>query len=84
MALDDNNILTDNVRNIILDLCEVMYRNGYKVVSVGALMRMLGVDVSHASKHDNEVFELGDEFQELLEHRKFSDFTATQLNVTLH
>jgi hypothetical protein len=84
MILDNNSVLEDSVRNIILDLCEVMYLNGYKVVSVGALMRLLGVDISHASKHDMEVFELDDEFQKLLDSRKFSKLTQPGSTATLH
>ena len=81
--LDDNQF-EDAIRDLIIDICEVMYRRGYDVVSVGALMRLVGVGDERAQQHDSEFFALGEEFQAILESRKNPPPKKTPDGVTLH
>lgn len=67
--LDDDQ-LEDHVHDFIIDLCEVLYRRGYTVVPVGAMMRLIGVEPEKAMKHDDEYFELDETFEESLKARK--------------
>lgn len=57
------------IKNIMLDLCAVLYRHGYKTVSIGAMMRLMGVDPDRALEHDNEYFSLDDEFIKMYQSR---------------
>ena len=50
------------VKNLMFDIMLVLYSHGIKEINVGGLMRMLGVDESSASKHDDKSVELTDEF----------------------
>jgi hypothetical protein len=54
------------LRNIIIDVCEVLHRHGYTSVCVGAVMRLIGVAEEQASNHDNEFFDLDQDFQSTL------------------
>ena len=72
MAMLDDTQLEDAVKDLLLDICEVMYRKGYDYVSVGAMMRLVGVPAERAGKHDSEYFQLDDDFRAMLTNRKSS------------
>jgi hypothetical protein len=69
---DDEILLEETIRDIMIDLCEVLYNHGYKEVPIGPIMRLIGVEDSQAVDHDKEMFELGDDFKKLLELHKDS------------
>lgn len=54
----DESLLGDHVRELLMDLCAVLYDHGYREVSVGTLMRLAGVPDSRAREHDHEFFEI--------------------------
>ena len=75
------------VQDLIVDICEVMYTRGYRAVPIGALMRLIGVNVETAEQHDNELFQLDEEFEQLIKQKKpakKSRRVAVPPNVTLH
>ena len=82
MNIDDE--LESAIRDIIMDICEVMYKRGYDTVPIGAMMRLVGVDESRAQKHDNEYIALDDEFQNMLKIRKSPPLSKAPDGVTLH
>jgi len=82
MLNDDQ--LEDAVRDLIMDICEVMLRRGYDVVSVGAMMRLVGVSEERAQQHDEEFFALDAEFQAMIDARKNPPPKKTPAGVTLH
>jgi hypothetical protein len=82
MLNDDQ--LEDAVRDLIMDICEVMLRRGYDVVSVGAMMRLVGVSEERAQQHDQEFFALDAEFQAMVDARKNPPPKKTPAGVTLH
>ena len=82
MLNDDQ--LGDAVRDLIMDICEVMLRRGYDVVSVGAMMRLVGVSEERAQQHDAEFFALDAEFQAIIDARKNPPPKKTPAGVTLH
>jgi hypothetical protein len=82
MLNDDQ--LEDAVRDLIMDICEVMLRRGYDVVSVGAMMRLVGVTEERAQQHDQEFFALDAEFQAIIDARKNPPPKKTPAGVTLH
>ena len=82
MNIDDELELA--IRDIIIDICEVMYKRGYDIVPIGAMMRLVGVDESRAQKHDNEYLTLDDDFQKMLKMRKSPPLSKVPDGVTLH
>ena len=54
--------LEQAVHDLIIDLCEVMYNHGYSEVSIGALMRVIGVANERARDHDAHVIDLLEHF----------------------
>jgi hypothetical protein len=77
--------LETTIRELIIDICEVMHRRGFPAVSVGAIMRLVGVDEIQARRHDDELFDLdSEEFERLLEKRKMPRQPALPTDVTLH
>ena len=81
--LDDDQ-LEYHIRELLIDICEVMYQKGYEAVPVGAIMRLVGVDGARAQAHDQEYFALDQGFQEILEQRKNPPPKSAPEGVTLH
>ena len=67
--LDDKQIEAA-VQDLIIDICEIMYRRGYETVCIGHIMRLVGVSEERARTHDQEFFPLDEEFRTMLEQRK--------------
>jgi hypothetical protein len=55
--------LEQAVRDLVNDLCAVLYEHGYQKISVGALMRVIGVAEEQAVKHDQEIIDLLHHFE---------------------
>lgn len=74
------------MQDLIIDICEVLYRRGYESVSIGAVMRLVGVNDENARKHDNHIFPLDDDFERLLAFRKNTPTKQPSLDpeITLH
>lgn len=64
--MQEDDLLHERIKNIMLDVMTVLYDNGIKNVHMGAMMRLLGVDDSKASEHDSEVIELDEKFGAML------------------
>ena len=82
--LDDNNDLEIHVRDLIIDICAVLYDRGYEAVPVGAVMRLVGVGDDRACRHDDEYFALDENFQKLLGDRPNQRARSAPKDVTLH
>lgn len=63
----DDKQLEDSMRDLILEICEVMYARGFSEVSVGAVMRLIGVSDEKARKHDQDYFALDEDFVQQME-----------------
>ena len=59
--------LEDAVQDLIIDLCEILYKRGYRIVPIGAIMRLIGVEEARAAEHDNEIFSLDNDFELMLQ-----------------
>lgn len=81
--LDDQQ-LEYHVRELLIDICEVLYHRGYEMVPVGAVMRLVGVTSERASQHDNEYYALDNEFQSILAARKNKNVNVPSPGATLH
>ena len=81
--LDDDQ-LEHHIRELIIDICAVLYERGYEVVPVGAMMRLVGVGDDRARDHDQEYFALDRGFEELLEQRKKPPLEPAPKGATLH
>lgn len=80
----DTDTVADEVRELILDVCEVLHNHGYQEVSIGAIMRLIGIDAGTASAHDDSGFALDETFEEILRLRHGTDGTVFVSNKTLH
>lgn len=65
--------LEQELQDLIIDICEVLWSRGYKEASVGGIMRLVGIDPKRAKQHDDEFMVLNQEFQELLEVKKYTE-----------
>jgi hypothetical protein len=81
--LDDDQLET-HIRELIIDICEVLWARGYTLVPIGAMMRLVGVENERAAQHDNEYFSLDEDFQSLIESRKTPPPEPPPPGVTLH
>ena len=54
--------LEEHVKEVMLELMAVLWANGYKEVSVGALMRILGLDEEDAAPHNDDYVLLDEHF----------------------
>lgn len=80
----DNQELEINIRELIIEICEVLYHRGYQAVPVGGMMRLLGVNNSQAQSHDDEYFMLDEDFQKLMDKRQSSSAPPVPRGTTLH
>lgn len=80
----DDDQLESAIRELLIDLCEVMYQRGYEMVPVGAMMRMVGVGEDRARLHDGEYLALDDDFRAMLELRQQPKLKEAPQGVTLH
>jgi len=62
--------LEQSVTDLIVDVCEVLYNHGYRTASIGAIMRLIGVNNESAAQHDNELFKLDEDFEDLVKSKK--------------
>ena len=65
-TMQEDDLIHQRIKNIMLDVMAVLYDNGIKNVHMGAMMRLLGVDDSKASEHDSEIIELDEKFGSML------------------
>ena len=66
MQTEDPDQLHEQIRTIMMDIMAVLYRNNFRTVRMGAMMRLLGVDDETAAEHDQDVVELDEKFAEVL------------------
>jgi hypothetical protein len=83
--MSDSKELEETVRDIIVGVCGVLYKHGFQTVSLGAVMRLVGVEQEIAAQHDEEQFVLDDDFRNLWAQLDF-DQQGTQVppGTTLH
>lgn len=78
--MDQENI-DKKVKSLMFDLMLVLHNHGITEISIGALMRLIGVDFERAARHDSEFVEITNEFAKyVLESRS----TRRPENETLH
>lgn len=78
----DQSQLEQSVRDIIIEVCEVMRRHGYQTVCVGAIMHLIGLSAEQAAAHQDQWFDLGEDFDRLLAARR--QLGTVPSDTTLH
>jgi hypothetical protein len=53
--------IESHVRQTMLSVLSILYKNGVTIVSVGGLLRIFGVPNAVATNHDNEYIEIDEE-----------------------
>jgi len=72
------------VADMVISLCATMFDNGIRLVHVGGLMRMLGIENEVACEHDEDAIELPDDFYEQLAQMEAEDELRAGNNITIH
>lgn len=62
--MDDVTNIEAHIKQTMLGVLSVLYKNGVTLVSVGGLLRIVGVPNSVAVDHDDEYIEIDDELTE--------------------
>jgi len=57
--MSDNQELEQSVQALITEICDVLQRHGFETVSLGAVMRLVGVTENRARDHDRDWITLG-------------------------
>lgn len=78
---DAHKLMEEQTHSFMMEVCELMYKYGYPQVSLGAVMRLIGVSEQYCQKHDNEYVELDEEFEQYLKEKRIF---GTVVNSTLH
>ena len=81
---EQDDILHERIKNIMLDIMAVLYENGIKEVQIGAMMRLLGVADDKAAGHDNELIELDENFGAMLVELNKSTTKQVPADATIH
>lgn len=63
--LDDRD-LQQSVKSLISEICQVLDRHGVETVSLGAMMRLLGVDEQRAQEYDREWVDLRSDHYDII------------------
>ena len=58
--------LEQSVQALITEICDTLERHGFETVSMGALMRLLGVDERRARDHDRDWIQLRNPQREII------------------
>ena len=64
--MQEDDLVHNRIKNIMLDVMAVLYDNGIKTVHMGAMMRLLGVNDNKAAEHDSEIIEMDEKFGSML------------------
>ena len=62
----ESDTIHENIKDTMVDIMAVLYERGIRRIHMGAMMRLLGVDDTKASEHDDEYIELDEKFEEML------------------
>ena len=69
------------IAGLVIAVCATLYDNGIRHIHVGGLMRLLGVEHNKAKLHDDEVFNLPDDFYDQIESMGFEKIDDSQLTI---
>lgn len=76
---------TEEIRDLVTEICSALYKRGYRRVPIGAMMRLFGVPNDKAQEWDNEFFALDDTFlTELQQYLARHDDTPKPPDATIH
>lgn len=64
--MPDISQLEQSVQVLITELCDTLERHGFETVSLGAMMRLLGVNEARARDYDREWIALGDPQRQII------------------
>jgi hypothetical protein len=83
MPETDDELADQLVKETMLEIMSVLYDHGFTQVSVGALMRLLGVEFDQAQTHDNDYLIIQDSIAEYSKNAWDTD-VEIPLNTTIH
>jgi hypothetical protein len=77
----DTSTLEEKVQDLIVDICKALYQHGFREVPVGAIMRLIGVENTTATQHDEEYFQLDKDFENLLQEQEIAEYEKSLASV---
>lgn len=83
---DEDQQLEEHVKEVMFEVMAVLWANGYKEVSIGALMRILGLDEEDAADHNDDYVLLDEHFAEVAAEmgKELKDNVVVPPNTTIH
>lgn len=82
----ENKELEESIRDLLIELCAVMFRYGYQEIPVSKMLMLLGVPEDRASTHGSDVFTYDEAFTQMWKTYIGSqqDRAPVAGNVTIH
>lgn len=68
--MSNAHLLEKAVSDLIYDLCGTLYLHGYQEISLGVLMRLVGVPNDRAVIHDSDIIDIKSHFVNSSSHSK--------------
>jgi hypothetical protein len=82
--MQTEDLLTEYMRDMMLDIVAALYSNGIRQVHLGGMMRLVGVPESVAREYDNDRMEITDEFAAMIASTGKLTVPAIPLGTTIH
>jgi hypothetical protein len=82
--MQTEDLLTEYMRDMMLDIVAALYSNGIRQVHLGGMMRLVGVPESVAREYDNDRMEITDEFAAMIASTGKLTVPAIPLGATIH
>jgi hypothetical protein len=77
--------LEESIRDLLIELCAVMFRYGYQEISVAKMLMLLGVPEDRAHTHEHEFFTFDESFTQMWQsHITGNHNVVSRGNVTIH
>lgn len=78
----DNEEFEQQIRDMVVEISAVLYSYGIKRTSIGAMMRLIGLESSLATKYDDQWFEFDSDLQVM--YRELKERSSPPPGTTLH
>jgi hypothetical protein len=82
--MESEDLLTNYMRDVMLDIIAALYNNGIRQVHLGGVMRLVGVPGSVAQQYDDELMSITDEFAAMMQRTGKLAVPEIPMGTTIH
>jgi hypothetical protein len=82
--MESEDLLTNYMRDVMLDIIAALYNNGIRQVHLGGVMRLVGVPESVAQQYDDERMAITDEFAAMMQRTGKLSVPEIPMGTTIH